>query len=1724
DPHRIAKAFLREHSGLFGYGAEALDDSQARVKREFTTQHNGMTTVVWEQSVDGVPVFEALLTAHTTRQGELVSIGSQFVVNPRLAADRGAGNRAALLAGPGISAQQAVTLAAQNVEEATNLDQVTSLGPPIAGPEKSERFTANYLLGETTAKLIWLPTDHQTLGLCWDVTLTSRKRGEMFRVLVDAVTGVVQIRRGLTDYLSNVTYRVFTSDSPSPLSPGNSTALTNQPPLVSRTLATLSALDTNASPAGWINDGGNETLGNNVDAHTDSNNDNLPDLPRPQGSPSRVFDFALDTTTQNPSAYRQAAVVQLFYWNNFMHDRLYELGFTEAAGNFQSNNFGRGGLGNDAVQADGQDGGGFNNANFSTPSDGSPGRMQMYVFNGPTPQRDGDLDAEVVLHEYTHGLSNRRVGGGVGISSLQAQGMGEGWSDFYAQSLLSEAGDDPNGVYAFGGYATYLLSGLTQNYYFGIRRYPYCTDMAKNPLTFKDIDPTQAATHTGISRSPITGTTANEVHNMGEVWCVTLWDARANLITKYGWSVGNQLILQLVTDGMNLSPANPNFLQARDAIIQADQVDTGGANRGELWMAFAKRGMGSSSTSPVSSTTSGLVEAFDVPDTFQINPGVLSAGGPVGGPFMPNPTIFTLSNTGSNALNWKLAKNSSWLTVSPSNGTLVAGGATATVAVTINAMATNYSLGTTNATIWFTNQTSGIAQSRTFSLSVVGRTLFENFEPGIHLSLWSGFGGTVGSTVIATNYGGSVSGVNSLWFGDAGTRSATTIPIDASAGGSLSFYLRLGNGGVAPWETVDIPGEGIVLEFSTNGAATWTVMGTYDTSAFYNWTQVTTNLPAGALSPATQFRWRQLSHSGTCCDHWALDDISIDAGPVPPTIVTQPANQAARAGSNVIFSVAARGSFPLSYQWRKDGVNLLNGGRNAGATTTALSISPLIESDSGHYSVLITNLYGSVTSSNATLLVTPLDHFEWSVISSPQALGVPFNATITAKDFLNATVTNFNGTVALSGSAAGGQTTNVILGNLVPTTTYPGNYTLGYSFTPNTNLIVTHVRSYSGTKVSIWTDAGVLLASQNVSTIAGTWLETPLITPLQLNAGSTYRVAFYTGNTNYYFRTDGSNSFANGTINQTYNSPGDAFPTASDSARWWFVDLRYTVGSSPALPVTPTVSGNFTNGVWTGPVAVQAPATNAALRADDGNGYSGTSSPFNVLLQDDVSIAVVDSPDPVSVGASLIYTLTVGNAGPSAATGVTVTNLLSPGVSFVSAVASQGSVAQSGGVVSCSLGSLPGGSNAVITIVVVPTVAGTTITNQAIVARAEADPYLGNNLATAATTVTPPTISVADAAVPEGNVGTNNLVFAVTLAAPSAQTITVNYATANGTAAAGGDYLGTNGVLTFAPGTTNQSLAVRVLGDVLIETNETFFVTLSNPVNGVLGRGQAVGTILNDDGLPGQVDHFVWTTIPSPEIVGLPFTATITARDVFDLAATNFGGTVALGGSTGGGTATNTILGNLVATSSGSGDYTIAFAFTPNTNLLVTHVRSYSGTKVSIWQTNGTLLASQNVSSVAGTWVETPLNTPLALAAGSTYFVGFYTGGGSYYSRPDRTNTFPDGTIANAYYSSSSDTFPTSTGAGTLVYLVDLRYTVNAGAPLLITPVSAGPFTNGVWTGSLAVQAPATNAVLRADDGNGHAGASGPFNVLLQDDVSIAMVDSPDPVSVGASLTYTLTV
>jgi extracellular elastinolytic metalloproteinase len=135
---------------------------------------------------------------------------------------------------------------------------------------------------------------------------------------------------------------------------------------------------------------------------------------RPDGGEELDFAFPVDFTEQ-PKEYEDAAVTNLFYWNNIIHDIFYVAGFDEVAGNFQENNFGKGGKGVDAVQANAQDGSGYNNANFYTPPDGQVNiityyyliltkrpRMRMYLWNAKSPMRDGDLDSGIIIHEYGH--------------------------------------------------------------------------------------------------------------------------------------------------------------------------------------------------------------------------------------------------------------------------------------------------------------------------------------------------------------------------------------------------------------------------------------------------------------------------------------------------------------------------------------------------------------------------------------------------------------------------------------------------------------------------------------------------------------------------------------------------------------------------------------------------------------------------------------------------------------------------------------------------------------------------------------------------------------------------------------------------------------------------------------------------------------------------------------------------------------------------------------------------------------------------------------------------------------------------------------------------------------------------------------------------------------------------------------------------------------------------
>ena len=573
-----------------------------------------------ERKINGLPVFRSDLTAAFTSRGELVATVGELTSGL---------DARSLPVTPSISAAQAVAAAAASIGRTI---EPSSLILKSSSPDGTKFvFDRGPFANDIKVELQYFPLEAGIADLAWGLALWEDVPA--YYMVVSASKGDLFFRKNMTNFQTQpAAYVVYNSDSPAPLSPTNSLpSAPVQGLAVSRTSFSLISEHPLGDP--WLPDGVTTTTGNNADAGMDLV---APDGIDPGSRPvsaTRNFDFAYNPAPGIPppgdspddADYRFGEAVNMFFWVNRFHDRLYELGFTEAARNFQTDNYGRGGVGGDPVLAQGQDFSGTSNANFLTLLDGTPGRMQMYRFNGPEPDRTSDLDQEVMIHELTHGVSNRLHNNAGGLNATMSGGMGEGWSDFYALSLLSQPGDDPNGIYAVGGYSTLDITAPTpfgNNYYYGIRRFPYATistlganGKPHNPLTFADIDPTQIdLTDGAFPRGPIGTNLAFQVHNIGEVWCAALWEVRSRLINRMGHVAGNQRMLQLVTDGMKLDPPNSTLLDGRDSILAASAASGGDAQEeADIWAGFAARGMGFSA-SAVSSSSSSVVEAFDTPN------------------------------------------------------------------------------------------------------------------------------------------------------------------------------------------------------------------------------------------------------------------------------------------------------------------------------------------------------------------------------------------------------------------------------------------------------------------------------------------------------------------------------------------------------------------------------------------------------------------------------------------------------------------------------------------------------------------------------------------------------------------------------------------------------------------------------------------------------------------------------------------------------------------------------------------------------------------------------------------------------------------------------------------------------------------------------------------------------------------------------------------------------
>jgi hypothetical protein len=600
-PAAIALDYVAAHADVFGLDAKAL---AGLTLRQDYVDVAGTHHLSFVQAVDGVPVFGNGLKAHVAEDGRLIQIdGSPLRSLPSTA---------------GSAELSAAGARAEAVKDVFGTSAATVTRIP-GGAQKTTTFSDG-----GNAKLVWFQTASGP-RLAWQTVTVDQG----YVHVIDAASGQVLYRQGTVDADSGEVFYNY---------PG----------------AAKGGKQQQVSLTKWLPNNSPRLAGYNAHVYSDVNDDNIANPAEevgPSGKGSFKYPFtdftqtvggncsaatkcSWDPNTANSWQVNRAQnAVQMFYFLGNYHDHLQAkpIGFTRSAGNFEA-------VDGDAVQAESDDGANtadglpddnhVDNANMNTPPDGTPPRMQMYLFLPDSLFLAGNSGDEsgVVYHEYTHGLSNRLVVDANGLSTLgdvQAGAMGEAWSDWYAEDFLVDEGLEKDtktiGDVRVGKYVT---AGAT------IRSEPLdCTVGAPASVCpGRPLAGSGGYTYGDYGRISSRGI---EVHADGEIWAQTLWDLRRE--------IGSSTAESLVTRAMELSPANPSFLDERNSILQADLVVNGGKLQKTIWKVFANRGMGYFAAA-IDGDDSQPVEDFSLPPAASTPRGTLTGtvkdqdtGAPAGG-------------------------------------------------------------------------------------------------------------------------------------------------------------------------------------------------------------------------------------------------------------------------------------------------------------------------------------------------------------------------------------------------------------------------------------------------------------------------------------------------------------------------------------------------------------------------------------------------------------------------------------------------------------------------------------------------------------------------------------------------------------------------------------------------------------------------------------------------------------------------------------------------------------------------------------------------------------------------------------------------------------------------------------------------------------------------------------------------------------------------------------
>lgn len=395
-----AKQYLSENTTK--WQLTEADIADIAIENIFTSKHNGVTHIYFNQQYQGIKIFNALSTVNVLPNGEILHASNRFLPNISTLVNTTQAR---------INPEVAIRSAALHLEikTAANLNNKVS-----EGRNKVVYTNTNISNSDISVEPIYQLMEDGKLHLAWQLAIDMTEKSDYWNVRVDAQTGAVISKNNWTTHCTlgmhehqhgcgflerenNLIESVQTVAEFMPTVDGSSYnvyAIPVESPIHGNRSIVNEPAHPAASPFGWHDTDGQPgaeftiTRGNNAHAYTDLDDNNVSSGDEPDGGDNLVFDFPI-LQDGEPDTNRNAAVTQLFYMTNIMHDIAFNYGFDEQAGNFQATNYDFAFGGGDFVRAEAQDG--YNealannpafigNASFSTPQDGSSGRMQMFVW------------------------------------------------------------------------------------------------------------------------------------------------------------------------------------------------------------------------------------------------------------------------------------------------------------------------------------------------------------------------------------------------------------------------------------------------------------------------------------------------------------------------------------------------------------------------------------------------------------------------------------------------------------------------------------------------------------------------------------------------------------------------------------------------------------------------------------------------------------------------------------------------------------------------------------------------------------------------------------------------------------------------------------------------------------------------------------------------------------------------------------------------------------------------------------------------------------------------------------------------------------------------------------------------------------------------------------------------------------------------------------------------